>query len=222
MAKENKEVKNTTLGVTAPPAETRTRAQVEDKKSGVIVGVSDVTHDLGIHYETSIEDSTAYSWGTNWWNKKKEPVQTAEEKAKAAKRAELVAKYLEKAKWEHCALFESYDAFKKAFDEKADTIKEDNYFPAKNGWMVAHLREINGNKIVAIDQSKVCPLLDEHKRTLNLKLIIKFLKTYLWKSLAHSIAFARKLMMKLRLKSIEKMMVLTSFTIRDRMYLVLQ
>lgn len=179
MAKENKEVKNTTLGVTAPPAETRTRAQVEDKKNGVIASVSDVTHDLGIHYETSIEDSTAYSWGTNWWNKKKEPVQTAEEKAKAAKRAELVAKYLEKAKWEHCALFESYDAFKKAFDEKADTIKEDNYFPAKNGWMVAHLREINGNKIVAIDQSKVCPLLDEHKRTLEFEINNKIPKDLL-------------------------------------------
>lgn len=82
-----------------------------------------MTHDLGIHYETSVEDSTAYSWGTNWWNKKKEPVQTAEEKAKAAKRAELVAKYLEKAKWEHCALFESYDAFKKAFDEKQTPLK---------------------------------------------------------------------------------------------------
>lgn len=66
---------------------------------------------------------------------------------------ELQKKIIERMQQTRIKVYPSYEAYLGAEDKRSD-----NYFPSKSGWMVARIREIDGNDVEFISKAKECPI----------------------------------------------------------------
>ena len=171
MAKE-KEIQTKTNGVTE---DNKAKQDVKDTKpvipyfnysslgyggyaKSIEVPPGETTADLGFHA------------GTRAWDRRL---------TTAIDSNDRVAYYLKKFQDEHCAIFKSYDDVMKAIDENSPDLRDDNYFPIRNGWMCVHVREINSNRIIAVNDVKECPIATVPDRSLDFKIKNKIPKELL-------------------------------------------
>lgn len=77
-------------------------------------------------------------------------------KNKKVELTEIQKKIIERMQHARIKVYPSYEAYLSADDKKAD-----NYFPSKSGWMVAKIREIDGNDVEFVSKAKECPISED-------------------------------------------------------------